>query len=529
MRNPLLLKGGFILTILAIALWLFIPPQERIALGLDLKGGIHLVMEVETDDAVKAEADQAEERLRQELRSRGITFEKVSREGLAVLLISGALPAERDALRQVFDEQLPGWNPVGEGQGIWRLTLEHLLEQQVRDDSVRQALETIRERVDSLGVAEPNIQRQGLGGTRILVQLPGVDDPARVKDIMVEPAFLEWKLVSPPPGQTATALRAFDTREGLLAAFGGTLPADTAVYLQHTVGSDGRPVTVYWPLKKASPISGRDLTNARRGQGQFSEPVVEFFLTPEAGRRFLSMTRNNIGQPLAVLLDRKVLTVATIQDEIGNNGQLSGNYTVAEAEDQALKLRSGALPATIRILEERSVGPSLGMDSIQQGVQAAVLGFALVVFFMLIYYRLSGINAVLALILNLVFVLGFMAYVKATLTLPGIAGLILTIGMAVDANVLIFERIREEMRVGKTVRASVEAGFKKAMSAILDANITTIIAAIFLFTFGTGPIKGFAVTLTFGLTASMFTAIFVSRTIFEVVLKNRPGITKLSI
>jgi preprotein translocase subunit SecD len=529
MRNPLLLKGGFILLALAVALWLFIPPQERIVLGLDLKGGIHLIMEVNTDDAVKTEADLAEERLRQELRGRGITFQDLARDGLSRIVLAGALPAERPALRQLFDEQLPGWNPEDEGQGQWQLTLSHLLEQQVREDSVRQALETIRERVDALGVAEPNIQRQGLGGARILVQLPGVDDPGRVKDIMVEPAFLEWKMVSAPAGQSAANLRAFTSRETLLAAFGGTLLPDTEVYLQHTVGADGRPVTVYWPLKKASPISGRDLVNARRGQGQFGEPVVEFFLSPEAGRRFLTLTRNNINQPLAVLLDRKVLTVATIEDEIGSNGILRGNYTVAEAEDQALKLRSGALPASIRILEERSVGPSLGSDSIRQGVQAAILGLLFVVCFMLIYYRLSGFNAVLALVLNMVLVLGAMAYVNATLTLPGIAGLILTIGMAVDANVLIFERIREEMRVGKTVRASVEAGFNKAISAILDANITTIVAALFLFTFGTGPIKGFAVTLTFGLLASMFTAIFVSRYIFELVLKSRPGTSRLSI
>jgi preprotein translocase subunit SecD len=257
--------------------------------------------------------------------------------------------------------------------------------------------------------------------------------------------------------------------------------------------------------------------------------VVDFFLTPEAGRRFAVLTRENKDQPLAILLDRKVISVPIIRAEIADKGMIEGNFTVQDAEDLALKLRSGALPASIAILEERSVGPSLGADSILKGVKAALYGLALVSLFMLVYYRLSGVNALLALALNMILTLGFMAYVKATLTLPGIAGLILTIGMAVDANVLIFERIREELRVGKTVRAAVDAGFRKAFSAILDSNVTTIIAALFLFTFGTGPIKGFAVTLSFGLLASMFTAIFVSRYLYELVLQRRPGLQGLSI
>ncbi|MEE9219856.1 MAG: protein translocase subunit SecD [Acidobacteriota bacterium] len=533
MRNPLLLKGGFILALLLLGLWLVIPPEERIALGLDLRGGMHLVMDVETDDAVKAEADQAEERLRSELRSRGITFSTVQRDGLSEIRLEGALAAESRSLRDLFDEQMPGWSRQDLGQDAWLLTLEPRLEDQIRDDAVRQTLETIRERVDSLGVAEPNIQRQGLGGSRILVQLPGVDEPSRVKEIMIEPAFLEWKMVSPPPNRSPLDVSqsdGFSSREEVLAAFGGSLPADTEIFVwPNRTRVGGRPQPRYWPLKKASSISGRDLSNARQSQDNFGQAIVEFFLTPEAGRRFRTLTRENRGQPLVVLLDRKIITAPIIQSEIGDRGQIEGQFSVTDARDLALKLRSGALPATIHILEERSVGPSLGMDSIRKGVQAAIFGLALVVLFMLIYYRFSGINAVVALALNLVLVLGFMAYVRATLTLPGIAGLILTIGMAVDANVLIFERIREEMRVGKTVRAAVEAGFGKAMSAILDANITTIVAAVFLFTFGTGPIKGFAVTLTFGLLASMFTAIFVSRYLFELVLKGRPGTSRLSI
>jgi preprotein translocase subunit SecD len=529
MRNALLWKGAFILGTLALAVAMSVPPRERIRLGLDLKGGIHLVMDVNTDDAIKSEADQVEQRLRSELRKRGITFGDLQHEGLSTLVLKGALPAERDAVRALFSDQAPGWS-VREGtEGMWRVALDAQQDQLVRDTAVRQALETLRERIDSLGVAEPVIQRMGLTGSRILVQLPGLDDPGRVKDFMVTPAFLEWKLASAPPGQTAADLRAFATRESLLAAFGGTLPDDTEIYTQNMVGSDGRPLTVYWPLKKASPISGHDLNNARRGQGNLGEPVVDFFLTPDAGSRFMALTRENIGQPLAILLDKKVISTPTIRGEIGDKGIIEGRFTVQDAEDLALKLRSGALPASIRIVEERTVGPSLGLDSIRQGVQAALIGLGLVVLFMVIYYRLSGINAVLALALNMVLTLGFMAYVKATLTLPGIAGLILTIGMAVDANVLIFERIREELALGKTVRAAVDAGFKKAFSAILDSNVTTIIAAVFLFTFGTGPIKGFAVTLTFGLAASMFTAIYVSRYLYELVLKSRPAARTLSI
>jgi preprotein translocase subunit SecD len=527
MTRSMLWRGLFILATLALAVAASYPPAKRVPLGLDLSGGVHLVMDVVTDDAVKTETDQAEERLRSEMHKRGLTFGDIGREGLGTILLRGTLEAERDALRTLFSDQLAGWTPQEGAEGSWRLELEAPQDQLVRETAVRQALETIRERVDALGVSEPSIQRQA--GTRIVVQLPGLEDPSRVKDVMIKPAFLEWKLVSPPPGQTAANLRAFESRERLLAAFGGVLPDDTDVYPEQTVGTDGRPLTLYWPLKKVSPISGRDLTNARRGQGGLGESEVDFFLSPEAGRRFLVLTRENRDQPLFILLDRKVISRPIIRAEIGDKGVIQGGFTLKEAEDLALQLRSGALPASVRILEERSVGPSLGADSIRSGVLAAAYGLALVVGFMLIYYRLSGINAVLALTLNMVLTIGFMAYVRATLTLPGIAGLILTIGMAVDANVLIFERIREEMRLGKTVRAAIDSGFRKAFSAILDSNVTTIIAAIFLFTFGTGPIKGFAVTLTFGLSASMFTAIYVSRWLFDVLLHRRPGLQSLSI
>jgi preprotein translocase subunit SecD len=292
---------------------------------------------------------------------------------------------------------------------------------------------------------------------------------------------------------------------------------------------DERQVTVWWPLTKASPIKGNDLKNAQRSQGQFGEPNIAFTLTATSGRVFENLTRENVGKKMAILLDKEVLTAPVINSVIPGNGVLEGNYTVESADILALQLKSGALPASLDVLEQRTVGPSLGMDSIRKGIFAALLGLAMVMLFMVVYYKSSGINAVVALLLNLLFLLAIMSSMGATLTLPGIAGFILTIGMAVDANVLIFERVKEELRNGKSVRASVEGGFGKALSAIVDSNVTTLIAAVFLFQYGTGPIRGFAITLMVGILASMVTALFVSRTIFMAVLSGRTGQERLSI
>ncbi len=495
--------------------------QREIALGLDLSGGIHLVLQVETDDAVKAELDDALRRFKSQADSQSITVGEgnVEQERLRfVLPVTGDV--DRTALRGIANDYLPEYD-VNVAPDRWTFTFKPNIERNVRDLAVRQALETIRNRVDQFGVAEPVIQRQGLESDRILVQLPGVDDPSRVKEIISHTAFLEWKEVLAGPAPD---------RQTLLTRYGGQVPSDAEVVpgdredLQgNVIGKD------YYLLRRAAIVTGRDLRNARRGQGQFGEAVVNFYLNPSGGDNFAEFTSTHIGEPAAIVLDGNVISAPVIRSRIRDEGYIEGNFDIESAEDLSLKLRAGALPASITYLEERTVGPSLGRDSVIRGVRAAVSGLVIVMVFMLIYYRLSGLNADLALVLNIVILLGAMAYFGATLTLPGIAGVILTIGMAVDANVLIFERIREELRVGKTARAAVETGFARAFGTILDANLTTLIAALFLFQFGTGPIKGFAVTLSIGILASVFTAVFVSRTVFMLVLAGKDRVETLSV
>jgi preprotein translocase subunit SecD len=374
---------------------------------------------------------------------------------------------------------------------------------------VEQAVEAIRRRVDALGVTEPIIVPEA--EDRIVIQLPGVDDPARVKDIIKTTAQLQFRIVEGTTGSTAQQV--FDA-----------LPANLRGQVDILPGSDtddfGRSTGVrYYAVNKNVPVSGRDLKNARVQKGNVGQAVIGFTLTPEGAPKFSALTSSNINRALAIVLDNKVVSAPNIQSEISDQGQITGNFTQQTAADLALVLRSGALPASLTTLEERTVGPSLGRDSIRQGVLASVIGFVLLVAAIILYYKGAGVNAVLALLLNLIILLGMMAYFKATLTLPGIAGIILTLGMAVDSNVLVFERIREELREGKTVRASIDQGFTRAFATIIDTHLTTIISALFLFQFGTGPIKGFAVTLLIGLGASVFTAFFVSRMIFDIVYK----------
>ncbi|MBI4161254.1 MAG: protein translocase subunit SecD [Acidobacteria bacterium] len=520
-----------ILAVIGFAVWQAFPLQETIRLGLDLRGGLNLVMQVRTDDAVRAEVDQVEERLAAELKEAGIAHAGLERSSLTRIRIRAAEEARAEELRGRLREGFAEWSEEREGDD-WVLDLGPQVVEDVREVAVRQALETIRERVDQFGVAEPVIQRQGLaGGERILVQLPGVENPERVKEVFITPAFLEWKLAVMPPDLTPDEFRQVvpDSEERLAGMFGGVLPEDVGVYPEEITAPDGTPVRRFWPLKRASAVSGRDLKNSRRDQGRFGEPVVGFTLTAEAGRRFEKLTRENRGQLLAILLDGQVISAPRINDVISDQGIIEGGFTVEGAEDLALQLRSGALPATVVILEERTVGPSLGADSIRQGVRASLAGSLVVAVFMILYYKFSGVNAVIALALNLVLLLGAMAYLGATLTLPGIAGIALTVGMAVDANVLVFERIREERRLGRTVRSAVAGGFSKALITIVDSNVTTWIAAVFLYGYGTGPVKGFAVTLIIGLLASMFTALFVSRTLFDLLLGRRRATDRLSI
>jgi len=495
-------------------------PTSKIKLGLDLRGGIHLVLQVNTDDAVRAEVDDAMERVRGELSEKGFPPVSMTRlaEGEVGFRFKPAPNTPDDVLRDVLDARLPDFK-VSRGVEV-TATLKPEVVRAVRDMAVRQGLETIRNRVDQFGVAEPTIQRQGIEGDRIVVQLPGVDDPGRVKDLIRSTAFLEIKPV------VAVA----PTREALLAARGGVVPDDSEVVPGDVEDLQGRVTgREYYLLKKASVITGRDLRNARRSQDQYNQPAVSFTLNPAGAKKFEAYTAAHIGDRMAIVLDNKVRSAPVIRGTISDSGIIEGNFTVASAEDLALVLRAGALPASITYLEERTVGPSLGRDSIVRGLRAGLAGLVLVMAFMLFYYRGAGINANVALVLNAVLLLGAMAAFKATLTLPGIAGIILTIGMAVDANVLIFERIREELALGKTVRSAVDLGFSRAFATIVDSNLTTLIAALFLFQFGTGPIKGFAVTLSIGIIISMFTAVFVSRTLFDWVLSRRGRVETLSI
>jgi preprotein translocase subunit SecD len=510
-----------IVVVVALCLWSLYPPGEKIHYGLDLSGGIHLVLQVQTDDAIKAELDDSAQRLVSRAREDGVELGQME-SNIEDLSFTVGVPAETDVavLREIAADWVPGYK-ANPGVGVWTFQLPPNMDRTVRDMAVRASLETIWNRVDQFGVAEPVIQRQGLESDRILVQLPGVDDPARVKDLISSTAFLEFQEVVGGPAPD---------RQSLIAGLGGTVPTDSEIVPGDRRDIDGQVIGAdYYVLKTAAIISGQELRSARRSQDEYGQPVVNFATQPHAADKFGQYTGSHIGTRMAIVLDNRVISAPVIESRIPGDGRITGNFTIEEAEDLALKLRAGALPATITYLEERTVGPSLGRDSVVRGVRAAVSGLLVVMLFMLVYYRLSGLNANIALILNIMILLGAMAYFGATLTLPGIAGVILTIGMAVDANVLIFERIREELRVGKTVRAAIDTGFARAFGTILDANLTTLIAALFLFNFGTGPVKGFAVTLSIGILASVFTAVFVSRTLYMIVLAGRERVESLSI
>jgi preprotein translocase subunit SecD len=515
MKGKLTWRWVLIGIVAAGAGYFMFPPEKKIHLGLDLKGGIHLSVQVNTIDALRAEVDDVMERVRRDLTEKGAPPVEMKRtEDSTGFLFKPAPSTDDKVLTKAIDDHLAEFN-VARGVTI-TATLRPEILRTIKDMAVRQGLETIRNRIDQFGVAEPTIQRQGLEGDRIVVQLP-----SRVKDIIRATAFLEIKAV----------VRTAPTEEALLATSGGTLPDDSVVMTGDIEDIQGRITgKEYYLLKKASVITGRDLRNSRRSQDQYGSPAVSFSLTPDGAKKFGAYTGAHIGDRMAIVLDNKVRSAPSIRSQIDDQGIIEGgNFTIESAEDLALVLRAGALPASITYLEERTVGPSLGRDSIQRGVRAGLLGLVVVSIFMLVYYKGAGINANLALLLNAFLLLGVMAAFKATLTLPGIAGVILTIGMAVDSNVLIFERIREELELGKTVRNAVDLGFQRALSAIIDSNLTTIISALFLFQFGTGPIKGFAVTLTIGLVVSMFTAVFVSRAIFETILSRRTQVTSLSI
>jgi len=520
MKKNLRWKIILVIAVVALSIFLAYPPSEKIQFGLDLSGGMHLVLQVMTDDAIDQETDQAILRLQEQLEKQDIGVEAISKAENRVgrFTIQNFDVTKEAALRDLIDENFGrDWNVSFTG-GNAVMNLEQNVILYLRDQAVRQSEETIWNRVDELGLTEPTIQRQGgFTSDRIIVELPGVENPERIKNIIKTTARLEWKLVKGGPAPDEATL---------LADFGGVVPSDMEILR----GDPDRTGGGYYLLNRVAEVTGSDLRMARRSTDEWNNPTVLFTLSPDGSRNFHKTTQENIGKPLAIVLDNRVQSAPVIEDVIPTGqGVIRGQYTIEEADDLSLVLRAGALPASIKYLEQRTIGPSLGVDSIRKGLVAIIASLLLVLVFMVLYYRLSGFNAVAALILNILILMGALAYFKASLTLPGIAGIILTIGMSVDANVLVFERIREELTQGKSVTSSISAGFSRAFRTILDANITTIIAAIFLFQFGTGPLRGFAVTLIIGITASMFTALFVSRLIFDVFMSKKKKNAKLSI
>jgi len=517
LRGNLLWKVGLIVAILVIFTVAIIPTKsnpEPIRRGLDLKGGTHLVMRVNVGDAVRLETDQAMEALKSQAAKNTLPAPLTHRVNDSTFLAVPPAGVAAGAYDRVIADYKNEWDVNTTNEGALEFKMKPVSVTQIERDTVTHAVETIDNRINALGVTEPYIAPES--GYRIVIQLPGVDDPARVKDIIKTTAQLQFRLVEGQPGPDAqTALNSVPAN---LRSEVDVLPSTRENELGQAVGTE------YLAVRKTVPVTGRDLKTSRVQKGRLGEPVIGMSFTPDGGRKFGDFTGANVGKKIAIVLDNKIQSAPVVKSRIEDQGVIEGTFTPQQASDLSLVLRSGSLPASLTTLEERTVGPSLGRDSIHAGVLASIIGFIALIVAMIVYYRGAGINAVVALLLNLIILLGMMAYFKATLTLPGIAGIILTLGMAVDSNVLVFERIREELREGKTVRASIEQGFSRAFGTIIDTHMTTIISALFLFQFGTGPIKGFAVTLLIGLAASVFTAFFVSRVIFDVHYKaeNRP-------
>lgn len=500
-----------IVAVTALAVWGVYPPADQIRLGLDLKGGAHLVLRVETDDALQVETETAAEQLGEQVSLQGMDAATVIPADATTIRVEG-VPGERDAaFRQLSDERLAASYDREPGAGgSYTFRMRGPVASSLREEAVRQALQTIERRVNELGVSEPIVAPHGIGGDQILVQLPGVSDVARAKALIRSTSLLELKLVEEGPAPS---------REALLQTRNGVVPPDMEVVTQPS-GVDGSIEPFHYLVRRVATVTGRDLRSARPSLDEYNQPAVSFTLNREGARKMGDATGANIGRGLAIILDGQVRSAPTIQGRITDSGQITG-VTQQEAEDLQITLRSGALPASLTYLEERTVGPTLGADSIRAGVAASIAGLVLVAVFMLGYYRLAGINAVVAVVLNLLILMACMAYIEAVLTLPGIAGLILTIGIGVDSNVLIFERIKEELRSARSVRSAVAAGFDRVLLTIIDTHVASLIAAAFLFQFGSGPVKGFATTLFFGLVSNVFTAVFVSRSLFEAVLSRR--------
>jgi preprotein translocase subunit SecD len=489
---------------------------NRIQLGLDLKGGTHLILQVMVDEAIATTTDSDAEHIKQALQSNGVTVGSVlkpdAKNHPELIQINNAPLEHSSDIRSLLDAQYgQQYDITSSANGTtWTLTMKPSAQTDIKDRALQQSIEVIRQRVDSLGVTEPIVQPYNLGSDQILVELPGIDDFSRVRSVIQSTARLELHLVLGGP---------YTNEQDALQQLGGSIPYDAKLVQT----GPGVTPSGWYEIRAAAEVGGTDIRSARVSTNtNTNQPEVDFFLTTAAGDHFADFTAANKGKPLSVVLDNKIQEVANIEGQIRDQGEISGGaMTAQDAGDLAMLLNTGSLPASLKYLQESTIGPSLGADSIRQGVMAAIIGMLAVLIFMLVYYKGAGINADLALILNLVILLGFMGYTSSVLTLPGIAGVILTVGMGVDSNVLIFERIREELRAGKSPAAAVDQGFGHAWTTILDTHVTTVVSAAILFLFGTGPVKGFAVTLTAGLCANLFTAVFVSRVIFDAHLNKK--------
>jgi len=500
---------------------------DRIKLGLDLKGGSRLVLQVQVQDAAKAEAQQTIDQLKDDLRKANIDFASMESNDPATvadadkiqITIKGVATDKSTAFHNLVADHFPTWILTTASSSEYRMNMRPSEMLTLKRDTVQRTVQTIENRVNALGLTEPIVQPEGSteADYRIVVQLPGYTDTAHAREIIGTAAVLEIVEVKDGP---------FATEDEARAKHGGVLPVNTKLVKMAPRGSESE----LWYLVSRTPvITGRDLRNARAGTDEFRKWETSFSLSQDGARKFERFTGDNIGNRLAVILDNRIRSVATIQSRISDQGRINNIGNEQEASDLALVLRSGSLPAGIQYIEERSVGASLGSDSIRAGIIAGLSGLLAVIAVMLVYYKRSGINAVLALVLNTILLIAALSYFSAVLTLPGIAGVILTIGMAVDSNVLIFERIREELRAGKAIVSAVDAGFGKAWWTIVDTHVTTIVSCAFLFLFGTGPVRGFAITLVIGLLANVFTAVFVSRVIFDYELSAKRQLKTLSI
>jgi preprotein translocase subunit SecD len=493
-------------------------PTEKIHLGLDLQGGMHLILEVEAEKAVESYVERIKNNLKDDFKDKGIPVGRIEREGTdqVVFEVSG----EKEKWEKLLSDRysiLQEKSVTPLEKGIWKAiyVLDSREAEQIRKSALDQALETIRNRIDQFGVSEPEITRQGTD--RILIQLPGVKDPQRALNLIGQTALLEFKLV--------------DEEGNLEEALKGRVPeGDIILYHREVDPKTGGVKKIPYLLKEKTLMTGEVLKDARVSlDSQFNEPYVAMEFDDIGAKLFEQITGANVKKRLAIILDNNVYSAPVIQERIaGGRAQITGRFTMEEATDLAVVLRAGALPAPVKIIEQRTVGPSLGQDSIRQGIIATIISAALIALFMIFYYRVAGIVADTALILNIVLTMATLAIFRATLTLPGIAGLVLSIGMAVDANILVHERIKEELRWGKTIRAAIDQGYHRAFVTIIDSNVTTLIAGVFLYQFGSGPVRGFAVTLCIGILANIFTAIYITRWVFDYITL-RMGVKKLSI